>query len=144
MKISDDFPTDFENRRATARTIASERLPEFFGRWIGVVLDIWPLDKETANKLIDSLLSMDPDLPPRGPDHPLNTEVVRGWAVGTLEEWLEGWTQADETVSRQYRVRVHDDGTWVFEPDHYTSGEWPAVPTQRFKIDVTVTEVPYE
>ncbi|SEP53649.1 hypothetical protein [Amycolatopsis saalfeldensis] len=71
----------------------------------------------------------------------LTTEIVADWALGTLEEWLEGWTAPQDDVPIQYRARPQDDGTWLFEPMTYSSEGYRERPVQRFEVRIAVTEI---
>lgn len=77
---------------------------------------------------------------PRKPTDPLDEAVVQDWAIGTLQEWLQGYTSPQEDVPTQYRVRLQSDGTFTFEPVT-SSGTIYELPTQRFRIDISVTEL---
>ncbi len=70
----------------------------------------------------------------------LTTEIVADWTLGTLEEWLEGWTMPQDDVPIQYRARPQGDGTWLFEPTPF-SNDGRQRPDQRFEIRISVTEV---
>lgn len=71
----------------------------------------------------------------------LTPEIVAGWATGTLEGWLEGYTEPQDDVPIQYRARPMDDGTWTFEATTYSDEGYRERPTQRFVITVHAREV---
>ncbi|OXM56424.1 hypothetical protein CFP71_13430 [Amycolatopsis thailandensis] len=70
----------------------------------------------------------------------LTAAHVADWARGTLEDGLEGWTMAGDDVPLQYRMQPQADDTWIFEPTPYPPDGWER-PTQRFAIQIAVTEV---
>lgn len=75
-----------------------------------------------------------------GNEHPLTRltpDLVRQWAEGTIEEWLQGWTQSSDEVPVQHRVRLMTDGKYRFEPSRYADNEWPE---QFFRILAVVVE----
>lgn len=62
-------------------------------------------------------------------------EAVQDWAVGTLEEWLPGYTQPDDETGEQYRIKQITDDTYRVETlDGHAE--------RRFRITVSVFEVP--
>ena len=71
----------------------------------------------------------------------LTPAIIADWAMGTLQEWLEGYTFPQDDVPIQYRARVYDDGTWTFEAMTSSDEGYRERPTQRFVITVSVTEI---
>lgn len=67
----------------------------------------------------------------------VNEDTVREWAEGTLGEWLPGYTDYDEVLGSQFRIRQHDDGTYEVG----TVDGFGFSTLGRFRVIVTVLEV---
>jgi hypothetical protein len=62
--------------------------------------------------------------------------MVRDWAVGTLQEWLNKSYSEHLSDERQRRVVLWDDGTYVVQD--FAFGIHP---DRKFKVTVVVEEV---
>lgn len=69
--------------------------------------------------------------------------VVAGWAVGTLQEWLGGYTDFIEELGGQFRLQLLDDGQ---EPSAacllVEVSTVQGLDPRRFQVTVSVTERP--
>lgn len=63
----------------------------------------------------------------------VTARTVAGWAEGTLQEWLPGYTDFDEKIGGQYKVTQQTDGTYMVETTH-------GYGQRRFHVLVVVVE----
>ena len=45
----------------------------------------------------------------------VSARTVQSWAESTLEEWLPGYTDYDDRIGGQYKIRLMKDGTYQVE-----------------------------
>lgn len=64
----------------------------------------------------------------------VTVDVVHDWATGTLEGWLDGYTDPTDTLP-QFKVTLLADGTYRVEE------AWLREPCKIFKITINVEEV---
>ncbi len=72
----------------------------------------------------------------------VTTDVVRRWAETTLGEWFAGYTDFEETLGGQFRIRLLEP-----EPEHPDTLHAEIVTAnghdpRRFLLTVTVTDAP--
>lgn len=70
------------------------------------------------------------------PPRRIDRHTIEDWAQGTLENWLPGYTDYDDVLGCQYRIRRIETDTYEVETvdGAYSAG--------RFRILVAVVELP--